>query len=357
MSHIQQSKNTQAAFTLIELMIAMVLSLILMGGVMQIYTGSKTAHRTQAELGRIQENARYAIEAIRKDLRMAGYMGCFGQATLTNNVKAAYQPTAATFFTTPITGYEGTSDTGSGTSDWTPGLDNYFANGQVIPGSDVIAIQRVANFSTGLIGNLLPDNANIQIDTNPNNSIVAGDILVLSDCVDSDIFKASNVSSGGGTITIAHASNFNNNNNLSKLYGPDAKLMRFINNAYYVGNNTNGGRSLFRAVLGSGGAIVQEELVDGVESLQITYGEDLTNDGLPNRYVNADAVTIVNNIVAIRFGLLMYTTQQVATQDDTRTFTVAGTAIQTTGSVPTHGADRSLRQVYNTTVKVRNRGM
>jgi type IV pilus assembly protein PilW len=67
--------NTCRGFSLVELMVALVITLILLAGVGQIFLGSKKSFNVQDSLGRMQENGRYAMETIIADLRRAGYWG------------------------------------------------------------------------------------------------------------------------------------------------------------------------------------------------------------------------------------------------------------------------------------------
>ncbi|MDO9107004.1 MAG: PilW family protein [Methylovulum sp.] len=66
-------KYAQSGLTLIELMIAMLLGVFLIGGVVQIFVSSKQTYRMQEGLSRLQENGRFAMDFISRDLRMAGY--------------------------------------------------------------------------------------------------------------------------------------------------------------------------------------------------------------------------------------------------------------------------------------------
>jgi type IV pilus assembly protein PilW len=103
-------------------------------------------------------------------------------------------------------------------------------------------------------------------------------------------------------------------------------------------------------------ATAAEELLEGVESMQILYGDDSTGDGLANRYITANAVTNWNRIVTVRVGLLVHTPEQVSPETDNRIYNVAGTVIGTSGAVQ-HAADQRMRFAFNSTVKIRNRGV
>jgi type IV pilus assembly protein PilW len=60
---------------MVELMVALVITLILLAGIGQIFLSSKKSFTIQNNLARIQENGRYAMEVVISDLRPAGYWG------------------------------------------------------------------------------------------------------------------------------------------------------------------------------------------------------------------------------------------------------------------------------------------
>ena len=60
-------------FTLVELMIAMLLGIFLIGAVILTYLASRSAAADAEQLSRMQENVRFATEYIVRDLRNAGY--------------------------------------------------------------------------------------------------------------------------------------------------------------------------------------------------------------------------------------------------------------------------------------------
>jgi type IV pilus assembly protein PilW len=62
-------------FTLVEMMIAVTLSLILMAGVFKVMNSSKQTYALQSELATLQENARFVMDDISYNIRMAGYYG------------------------------------------------------------------------------------------------------------------------------------------------------------------------------------------------------------------------------------------------------------------------------------------
>ena len=63
-------------YSLIELTVTLFIGLIILGGVFQVVVTSKRSYLNHQEMTYIQENARFALDALSRDIRMAGYMGC-----------------------------------------------------------------------------------------------------------------------------------------------------------------------------------------------------------------------------------------------------------------------------------------
>ena len=72
-------KKTQAGFTLLELMLASALSLLLISGLLQIYLTVQKNFIVQNALATIEENGRFAVHFLEKNIRMAGYAECVAE--------------------------------------------------------------------------------------------------------------------------------------------------------------------------------------------------------------------------------------------------------------------------------------
>lgn len=70
----RQIPGKQQGVTLIELMLALVISSVLMLGVSTVYVAGKRGYNIQDSLARQQENSRFAMDILMRDLRMAGYL-------------------------------------------------------------------------------------------------------------------------------------------------------------------------------------------------------------------------------------------------------------------------------------------
>ena len=84
------TRHANAGLSLIEIMVALAIAAILLFGLSQIFIGSKNVYRLQEGMSRVQENARFVLQYLENNVRMAGYMGCGNDVDLT--VKAGSPP-------------------------------------------------------------------------------------------------------------------------------------------------------------------------------------------------------------------------------------------------------------------------
>ena len=349
--------------TLVELMVAITIGLIILAAVARLFVTSRSTYTIEEGLARVQESGRFAMEFLSQDIRMAGYAGCNANLSGSQVNNMVDPPEDKTRFNPDgITGYKYvcTSSCTGALTEWDPDLTTeYFPTGsgeiQPIAGSDVIIIERADTLSTHLTGNSAPSNANVQIinTTAVAGNISAGDVLMVSDCKNADIFKASGVSSGSGKITIAHAAG-NTDNKFAHDYGNDAELMKLVTRVYFIGrrgNSASNPPALYRKEL-SGSLFVAQELVEGIEIMKLGYGEDTdtTKDGVPNIYrTSPSSVANWRQVLTVRVGLLVRTSTTVDQENDTRTYDLAGI---TAAAGPYN--DKYRRRAFNSTIQVRN---
>lgn len=323
-----KNKPYQTGMTLIEIMIALLISAFLVGGVLQIFIGSKQTYRMQEGLSRLQENGRFALEFLSNNIRMAGSRGCKRTATISG---ASNDPTSfLSDFNTSIQGFEATSS-----SAWTPAINSAITS--PLGGSDVITIRRVDNQVNYITAHAAGTAA---LTLAATTGLAAGNVVLVSNCSGAEAFQISSIA--GNTVTLQSAP--------SKSYnGGEISPINTI--SYYVRTNSNTLLpSLYRRV-GSNGA---EELVEGIEQMNVWYGEDtdmslttgISTDYVPNYYVPANSVVNMLRVVSIRISLL------AVTLDDNL---VAQPLTYTYNGATTTPADRKIRRVFNTTIAVRNR--
>ena len=342
----------QAGVTLIEALLGVTLSLVLIGGVLQIFASSKETYRVSNTLAELTENGRFALDAIARDVQLAGHQGCFGgEANIVATDMADLNPdlSGAQPLLYPALLVEGTE------------------GGTAVAGDSLLV-----RYGAGQVVNLAADMTSlggpITVDQMPAG-IATDQIFIVSDCKSSDIFKVTAVDSDAKQISFGNVPTANLAG-LQKKYliastvapkRPAAQVMRYFENKYEVrdtGRKNSAGDAIPALYFND------RELVAGVQSLQVQYGiidagamKD-PDAGDPIRYVTWDALagrtgypaTIKDTefLVSVRIGLLVTSVERTRTAQDTETYDVAG---QTLGPFN----DLRSRRVYSTTIAVRNR--
>ena len=360
-------RQRQLGMTLVELMVAMVLSVFLIGGIIQIFMGNRITFAFNEGLSRIQENARFSLEHMAFSARMAGYSGCLSDVAVTNNLAAP-----STFRDDIANGIQGHSANGTGVgdsyaaaatdpwpsanvSDWTPALPPEL-NGRVIPGSDVLVIRGIGGAPHPLV---TPFSDSAQLFVAGPHDFVNGEILVVTDCQKASIFQLTNSTDVGLGVNLVHSnSGAFAPGNASPTWGPEqsyglgAEVARLQTFAFYVGQGANGRPSLFQLRLqslsGTAAGFAPEELVEGIDSLQIRYGADADNDGDADSWAPADAVADWTTVLSVEVTLLARSGDEYGAETDTVVYNLAGTQFDPVD-------DRRHRQVFSTTVGIRNR--
>ena len=295
---------------------------------------------------------------------MAGYSGCSSKLTAgtisggncaQGTVCSIATPSnlATTFNPDGIAAYSYTGTSGTALTDWTPNLPSFFSPGDVKAGTDVIFVQRASSLATNITGNTVPNNANVRVVSTSSvaGQIGAGDVLMVSDCKSADVIRVTNQPTGT-PLTITHSSSTNSQNTLTHAYGDDAEVMKLISRVYYIRVNANGEPALARRELRTAGVLEPaEDLVDGIEEMRLTFGEDLDTpaDNVPNIYRTANNVSSWSKVVSVRVALLARTLTNVDQAADTRTYSYDN-ASQTIDPVD----NKHRRQFYLSTIQVRN---
>jgi type IV pilus assembly protein PilW len=344
----------QGGFSVIELMVAMVISLLLLGGVVTIFISSKGTYERVERLSRTQESGRFALDAIIRDIRSAGYMGCSRPSTWANTLTGA-TTTLAYNFAEAITGYE----FGSG-STWTPALPaglTSIATGAV-NGSDALVLRvptpAASSATLRLTDKMATGSSTMTIASVPSGAtapLKVDDVVMLADCHARAVFQITAYDPATGVIdhaTPGAATPGNSTADLGHAFEANSQIVPVRTVAYYIGKPVGGNAGLWR-VAGNGAA---EELVEGVERMELRFGVDTTNDRIADDYVTANSVGAANwgNVISVSVALLVRSPDQYGTERDANTYTL----LDKTFTAP---SDRYVRQVFVSTATLRNRAL
>lgn len=327
---------TIRGFSLVEMMVAMTIGLILLGGALSVLYSSKVTYNENERVGRMQESGRAAVEVMLRDMRAGGFKGCNQNTVFTN---ALGSTTLLWDFSAATQGFEST-----GTNTWSPTVDTAIV---VSPrsGSDVLAVRTSRIDAPTFIVNasMATATADFTVDRAGTDSMPNGSSVMISDCSAATVFWATSFSASGSTATIAHAGS-----NLGIPFPVGARVVPVDTVIYYIRDSAtlrNGVRnpSLWRRV----GLAAPQELVEGIESMQILYGVDTSGDRLVDDYVKASAVANWNTVISLTIALLIRSVEPNSITPDARAYPMLDTTLGPFN-------DRYERTLYTTTVTLRN---
>jgi len=314
-------------YTLLELLVANALGLMVLAGVVQVFSANSQSIRVLNANTNVQEGGRIGLELLSRDIRMADYWGCMPDpSSIVNHLNTTdsdYDPTKHN--PTTSAGLDGANDVGTLT----------LGGVTVKPGTDVLYLKGIApNPDVRILPPYMPTvSATIKVNTGVT-TLPEGALVLITNCNGGDFFTntSNNTETGSqvlhtiGNVTATGAVN-NTSKNLSQTYKGDAIISTLVSKAYFVGANTKGGTSLYRYDEQDDNLM---ELIPNVADLQFQYGENNGTDHSVDKYGDAGTVTM-DMVISVRTTLVM------ASSD---------TSVISSGS---------LQREYSTTTTIRNR--
>jgi type IV pilus assembly protein PilW len=338
--------DRQRGLTLTELMVGVAISVAVLAALSNVYLGSRSAYRTNEALARVQETGRVALDLIARDLRGTGFAGCLSrgeQVSVYSNPRPAGLPAA-------LRGYERATG-----FPYPAGIERLVGDEQ----SDALRIVAVDSTARAY----LDGDSNVAAATITIRDNKAGfepdDVLVVSDCERSAVFTVTAVQ--GRPIRLVHAAERNGGlDTPTHRISPPFKardgafVARFDSVAYFIGRpkgSKEAPPSLYRA-----GVARTERVVENVEDLDFLFGVDRDGDGAIDGYLRADQVDAAqwDSVLSVRVSLVAVSAE-AATAGAAQTVYLRDTDGDTVIDGQQAGGDRRLRQVFTTTVSLRNR--
>ncbi|WP_395788434.1 PilW family protein [Aquimonas sp.] len=400
--HRRRAKaKRQVGLSLIELMVAMGIGVVLLLGLAQIFGASRAAFSTAEGGSRVQENSRFAVDFLRRDLRMVGHMGCMNergyirQAPLLPRLYLHSANPSSNFAAAPyalrldwpLDGFEYNGSAPGETVDLSGGVAASGGPGSyspALPGAlGAVAADAIAGSDVIVLRYLSGDavrSAVMNIAANTMSITNAADIPFfeprgiygISNCRQVSLFQAQ----GAGAVVPVGQGGLNLVNWSAAEDGyasPATAVYRYEYVVYYVGIDGATNEPALRQrrlEVGSAGLLsAPVTLVEGVESMQLVYGVDTgvitptvnTRDDVLDEYRVASTVGGLappatpalawQQVVNVRVGLLMRSPAPAAAirDDASPLFRAADTAFLIDND------DNRVRQVYETVITLRNR--
>jgi type IV pilus assembly protein PilW len=301
----------QSGMTLIELMIAMTLGLLLLLGLTNVYVAQRQAYRSNDNLAHMLSNGRVASELLAREIRESGLNPC-GAGVVANELINANTSAWLNWDAGGIQGYGG--------AETLPGVTTGTATEERVAGTDAVILRSGTIGTPAVIASHAATSSAIQLNTT-DHGYATGDILMACDYKRAAIFLATTASSSSASI--AHASGSGTGKNCDAgfpsscgaggghVFATNGMVSKLTVTAWYVGNNSRGGHSLFRIVNGG----TPQEIAEGVANLQLWY---LTRAGTSPAadYVVATSVTSWLNsaaspVIAVRVVVDLESTEMV----------------------------------------------
>jgi len=339
---VQHGKT--AGFTLVELMIALVLGLLVIAGVGSVFLANQNAYRTNVALGEAQESARISFEFLARDIRSAGANPC-GTANVESVLNSGGD--AMLYTTTALEGWDEATEVTFPSNDPDEGpvsvLPDSGAGAPVEGGGGAVRLSSSVDSGLSLEATTGP-RANVKLQSS-TTMFSTGAILMMCDVDKGTVFQVTNYNSNN--TTVVHNQGGGTPGNLTKCldhpvpqspsgdcttFSPSSYLAIPTNYLWYVGENSAGGRSLYRYGRGLESTSGVAEMVRGVWQMEALYHEQGDDS-----YVAASAVGNWDNVDAVRLEL---------------TVRSGGTLPGTAAGAGTDG--QPLERVFTSTIAMRN---
>jgi len=340
-------------FSLIELMVAITISLILLIALVQILVQHHANYSTIGAQAQTQ-NAEVTIgNIVTESVRGAGFYGCSSNSTMQLVASIGSVPSTGS----SMQGYDGGASATISTlnpansttlSAWTPTLASVFS-GLAESGSDVYVQMgmRPGTTATTLTSDALSGAGSLSVLS--TSQIASNGFIAISNCAQSSILQNSG-SAAASAVTLSTNSALNQGYKAGSVLVPVSQL------AYFVGQASGTQSALYQAENISG-SWVATPLVPGVTNMRIWYG--IGSVGNTTRYMAASQMSSSawSTVNSIRMAFLLEGgpgSAKVSTNSNSCANQTQWTLLDRTVTVP---CDTRLRHVFNLVIALRNAGL
>jgi type IV pilus assembly protein PilW len=286
-----------------------------------------------------------AIEFLSRDIRMAGFYGCFRpnpleEARRLQNDALVIKDLYGNFGEA-IRGYESSAELPASTA-LTAAEKAYLTGGELVADTNVLVLRSAAP-SPRIINAANTDKA-LQVYSTQAvandcvDGLCKGDAAVASDCFRARVFKVEKLTAVAPNLTIEHADNWSVNTNPATRFSSGEVLpMKTI--SYFIANGPSGAPSLWQKINQKDPV----EVLEGVEKIIYQFATEKDST-----YKEAANVTNWAEVNSVRIFVVARSIENNAVPEP-QPYVIDG--VTTTPVAP----DKYMRQVFTATVGLRSR--
>lgn len=332
----------QKGLSLVEIMVAIALASVIIAGIIQVFQSNRQSYNLTEGLVRVQENGRFAINYMNRVLRGVSNYGCIPSPDgAVNNVQIHLANTRLTEMTAiqnnaPGTGAQQMRST---------------ADGAAVAGTfdlpDTLTLL-VGDGREARVESLVAGSSPAQLNITADAAFAAGDYVLVSSCQVGDFIRLG--ANTAGTV-IEDGTNSLRTDFLTRgdteitVEGVQAITFFVQDDSLRIETlNTN-----------TGNRTAAQELLSGIENMQIRYGVDRTGDEVADYFDNITAVINeddIDRVVAIEINLLAISGS--AAEGASEAVTSSAQTITLGGQTATFNDVDRLRRAFQSTIALRN---
>ncbi len=341
----------KSGLSLLELMLALAIGAVLIIGIGRVFSVSNASYRITEEFARLQENTRSSLSLMAADIRMAGFVPC-GKTEISNNPLNIQQDDWwGHLFQHGIRAYDG---------DIANTEFPLAIRDQAVNGADALIIYRAGSQTASLDHTSVHGKKLTLKRKQTKDWLEDASLLIVCDSFHTTLFQASDISHDDQSVitiapTTADIKPGNKVDEIDYSYEQGAQVVNYEPTIYFIAKSVSAdGYSLFREYLNiSKGKLTsrREELVTGVENMQLQFGLDLfAEDGIADEYFPASHINQYyqwEDVLSVKIGLLFATQDGMRKQFDSNEYILADTLVSV-------NKDRRKRYINHFIVSVRN---
>jgi type IV pilus assembly protein PilW len=294
--------SLNAGNSMVEILVALAVSLLLLGGVVTVFASSKVSYESAEKSSLAQANGRRALDIMARDIRAAGFSGCVRDPPYSVSTLNTPQELERDFLSTSIQGYEYVN-----TGMWAPSIHS----DHMLKASNTSNILLLRGPRPGfeplsLSEPMVTGTDDLVIKQGSRRSLSPADIAMAYNCEARAFFSVTSITD----TVISHmvdeapqSQTGNSSDDFGYVFGVGAQIIPVQTVLYFVrpSETSMNGTSLWRRT----DTNEPIEIIPGIESMTLRFGIDLDGNTIVDQYSAASAVRDWNEVYTVEIELIV----------------------------------------------------